>query len=150
MATCSRPWMSCRAWKWTWTRDIREQERSGQEAFEGRGGTAYLCGAKPPIHSQLRGALPKRGKDSLWLCRVSCQSGRQQTDGKTSADGMESAWSTSSAPDPNACAQRRVGRYFPKMVPGLPSKSRCEGQQRGLTPGIFRSPTPGSNPMKEL
>jgi hypothetical protein len=40
----------------------------------------------------------------------------------------------SSAPDSNQRTQRGVGEYIPKMVSSIPSRSRCGGQQCGLTP----------------
>jgi hypothetical protein len=40
---------------------------------------------------------------------------------------------TSCAPDSNPRTQRGVGEYTPKMVSGIPSRSRCEGQRLGQT-----------------
>ena len=45
------------------------------------------CGAESGLRSQLRGALPQRGKDRFRLRRISGQSSHKQADGEAAVNG---------------------------------------------------------------
>src|SRR5271167_2123096 len=124
--------MSCRAWKWIWTRQSSRARMKRSETLERRRGLTYLRRAEPGIRAQLRGTLSQWGKDRFRFRRVGNQSSREQTDGEETTDGMEPAWSTSSPADTNSGARRRVGEYLPALVSGFPP-SRA-GQESGVTP----------------
>ena len=81
------------------------KDETARKLLKGLEELPYLRGAQSGIHTELRRTLSQWRADRVRLCRVSGQSGYEQTDGKASADAMEPAWSPSLAADPDAGAQ---------------------------------------------
>ena len=54
-------------------------------------------------------------------CRITgnAKSSGEQTDGEEATDGLEPAWSASSAADMNPGAPRRMGEHLPAPVSGF-------------------------------
>jgi hypothetical protein len=96
-------------------------------------------GSRMNTRSQLRGALPKRGKNRFRLCRVSGQSGHKQADGEAPTDGAEPAGSPSPAPNPDPRVGRAMGSHHSELVSRISAEVPSGGQDRCLTPAISRS-----------
>jgi hypothetical protein len=64
----------------------------------------------------------------------------ERTSLRTKEFGCSVVQTSSPAPDLDARTRRGGGKYIPKIVSGIPAKSRCGDQGRGLTLGFFRSP----------
>ena len=110
------------------------KDETARKLLKGLEDLPTLCRAESRLHSQLRGALPQRGKNRFGLCRVSGPSSHKQADGEAAANGVEPAWRPSPAPDPDAGARRGMGKHFSTMVSRISADDRSGAQECCLTP----------------